>query len=60
MNCECHDVPMLWHRDQRCKAGGYWHCRIKHQESSRRRYRESPELRLNLQLRNMVRIRVVN
>ena len=24
--CKCHNYPMRWSRDSRCKAGGYWRC----------------------------------
>ena len=44
--------------DRRYKKGGFWVCRIKKRESMRRRYAESPEVRLDRQLRNLSRIRV--
>lgn len=27
--CACHGVKMLWQKDRRCRAGGYWCCREK-------------------------------
>ena len=61
MICECHGEPMFWNIDKRCTTkGGFWTCRIKKLDSGRRRYQESPEVRLDRQLRNLSRIRVVN
>lgn len=51
---------MFWSRDVRYKLGGFWRCVIRKRELARLRYQESPELRLNKQLRNMARIRIVN
>jgi hypothetical protein len=48
-NCKCHDQPMLWHKDQRRKAGGYFRCLVRKREQCRetaRRWREqNPELK---------------
>ena len=45
--CECHDEPMLWNKDARKRAGGFWRCRIKTRKKDReykRRYRkDNPE-----------------
>lgn len=60
MNCECHGERMGWRRDPRYRNGGYWRCRVLERVGQRRRYQENPEVRLNQQLRNMSRIRVVN
>ena len=57
-SCDCHGVPMLWNKDPRYRAGGYWKCRIHKAESQRRAYAENPEVRLNQQLRNLSRIRI--
>ena len=56
--CPCHSVLMLWNKDSRYRAGGYWKCRIRKSESQMRRYAESPEVRLNQQLRNLSRVRI--
>ena len=58
MTCPCHGQEMYWNPDRRYKKGGFWACRVKHRESARRRYAESPEVRLDRQLRNMSRFRV--
>jgi hypothetical protein len=34
--CECHSVPMLWHKEPDRKNGGRWRCRIQRQERERR------------------------
>ncbi len=41
--CECHSELMLWGRDSRKSRGGYWLCRIKARENSRRWYEANPE-----------------
>lgn len=56
--CECHGEPMYRNPDRRYKKGGFWVCRINKRESMRRRYAESPEVRLDRQLRNLSRSRV--
>jgi hypothetical protein len=40
--CECHDEVMPWTSDSRYTAGGYWRCRVKREESRRKRYAERP------------------
>ena len=51
---------MYWQRDSRYRKGGFWRCRARKREAARRSYRDDPQVRLNQQLRNMSRIRVVN
>lgn len=36
--CACHGEELLWHRDSRYRAGGFWYCRITHQERARAKY----------------------
>lgn len=38
--CSCHGEAMLWNKDARRKAGGYWKCRVKYR-AARARYNES-------------------
>jgi len=34
--CECHNEPMLWNKNTRCRAGGSWYCAVKAREGARR------------------------
>lgn len=36
--CKCHGVDMLFSRDTRYSAGGYWRCRVKNSERNKRWY----------------------
>lgn len=36
--CDCHGEPMLWSRDSRYRAGGFWACRAKNRDACGRRY----------------------
>lgn len=38
MDCVCHGSPMLWSRDTRYRAGGFWHCGVKARERFARWY----------------------
>ncbi len=37
MNCKCHGLPMLWQKDPRIPAEGYWECREKRRIYNQRR-----------------------
>ena len=32
MNCSCHNRPMYFNKDARCRRGGFWECREKRRE----------------------------
>lgn len=36
--CECHGEGMLWNKDTRYAAGGFWRCRVKNSERNARWY----------------------
>jgi len=38
--CDCHGVPMLWNRNSNTSRGGFWRCRVKANEASRRYRRQ--------------------
>ena len=38
--CHCHGEPMYWQKDKRLRAGGYWHCAVRHLELNRRYFHE--------------------
>lgn len=41
--CDCHGVEMLWNKDARYRAGGFWFCRPKHVERVRHYRAVHPE-----------------
>ena len=51
---------MIWNKDARYRLGGFWKCRIRKNDWARNQYATNPEVRLDRQLRNISRIRVVN
>lgn len=42
--CQCHGKPMVWNKDPRTKAGGFWRCLVKKIQSNiepNKRYRQT-------------------
>lgn len=37
MNCPCHQSPMYWNIDKRCRSGGFWECRERRREHNAKR-----------------------
>ena len=58
--CACHGERKRWNKDPRYKAGGFWKCRVGDLDQKRAAYANNPEVRLDRQLRNLTRIRVIN
>lgn len=48
--CDCHGKAMRWDRDTRYTAGGFWRCRVKHNESQRKTYADLTGVRYNRML----------
>lgn len=40
--CECHGEPMLWNKDVRYSAGGFWRCRPKDRARQQAIYERDP------------------
>jgi hypothetical protein len=38
--CGCHGEPMRFNKDPRYRIGGWWKCRVKENESDKKRYEE--------------------
>ena len=34
--CDCHHVPLIWNKDPQDKHGGFWRCRVRLKEHTRR------------------------
>ena len=34
--CDCHGVQKIWNKHKKCKAGGYWRCRIAKRENQKK------------------------
>lgn len=44
--CKCHNEPLLWNRDQRYRAGGFWKCRIHRRKIDKDRYEKDPRSKI--------------